>query len=199
MAVRGKRRTMWAMTAAMVLLVACGPGQICESDTDRMAREQDQLRMLEQLRLSQQALSATPTAAASATAATSAAPKAPATAAAAGPYSGTIKLGFDHPPFAPGNANLGGASAGIVCGKVTGAPAGGIIFIDVTGGTGAPPSVNGPIGHDGAFILPFPINSYGPMEAKVSGVRTGAGATLSGSIAPAKLEVGGGADVACTP
>jgi len=189
------------MTAAMVLLVACGPGQICESDADRIAREQDQMRMLEQLRRNEQALAsataaATATAAASATAATSAAPNT--TAAAAGSYSGTIKLGFDHPPFGPGNANLGGASAGIVCGKVTGAPPGGII-IDVTGGTGAPPSVNGPIGPDGAFILPFPINSYGPMEAKVSGVRTGAGTTLTGSIAPAKLEVGGGDDVACTP
>ncbi|MGE3856479.1 MAG: hypothetical protein AB7G21_05940 [Dehalococcoidia bacterium] len=214
---RSKRTWMWAAVLLASLLVACGPGQFCESDEDAIRRQQEQERTLEQIRQQQAALAAsaatsTPTAApakaggagASATAAAGT-PKAAgtststATPAAASPYGGKIGLGFDHPPFAAGNGNLGGASAGIVCGALTGVAAGSTVTVNLSGGTGAPATVTGPVTGDGAFMIPFPINSYGPMNASIGGIKTAAGAALTGTVPPASLAVGGGPDVACTP
>lgn len=48
-------------------------------------------------------------------------------------------------------------------------------------------------------MLPFPIQLFGPMNAAVGGVKTAAGAALTGTIPAAALPVAGGADVACAP
>ncbi len=189
---RGKRRLLFAATTLAALLVACGPGDICESDSDKNAR-------LQQERMMREAMMRTPTPTATATAAPASAATAAAPTAAATPvpFGGKIALGFDHPPFATGNAGLGGNSAGIVCGLLTNVPAGSIITINLTGGTGAPASVNSPVAGDGTFTVPFPIMSFGPMSAVVGGVKTAAGAAVPGSVPPAALAVVGGADVAC--
>jgi len=187
--------------ALAALLVACGPGGACESD-----REQADAARLQQFQQTLRSLqtptpTATPTATATAAAAgtspasTPSAPSVPAATA----YGGKIGLGYDHPPFSGSNGTLGGASAGIVCGALTGVPAGAIVTLNLSGGTGAPASVTGPVGGDGAFSVPFPINSYGPMNAAVGGVKTAAGAALTGSVPAASLAVAGGPDVACTP
>ncbi|MGE3856478.1 MAG: hypothetical protein AB7G21_05935 [Dehalococcoidia bacterium] len=116
-------------------------------------------------------------------------------------FGGTLGLGYDHPPFTAGNDSLGGASAGIVCGSLDAAiPWNGFsVTVAVSGGTGAPATVTGPVGGDGSFVIPFPINSYGPMNATVSAVKDGSGKALKGTVPPASLAVGGGPDVACTP
>lgn len=190
---RSKRGLLFALTAAMALVVACGPGGMCESDADKDARMAQEQRMREAM-LRTPTPTSTPTAAAAATTSTALAATPTPTAA---PFAGKIALGFDHPPFAPGNAGLGGESAGIVCGVLTNVPAGSIITINLTGGTGAPASLNTPVAGDGTFTLPFPIMSFGPMNAAVGGVKTAAGAAVSGSVPPAALAVVGGADVAC--
>ena len=94
--------------------------------------------------------------------------------------------------------NVGGNSVGIVCGALTGVPGGSVVTINRTGGTGAPASVNGPVGSDGTFLVPFPIMSFGPMNATLGSVKTAAGAALTGSVPPAApLQVAAGPDVAC--
>lgn len=180
--VRNRRGLLFALTMAMALLVACGPGQLCERSEDR------------EMRL---APTTTPTATATPTAAP--ATSTPSASATPAMFGDSIGLGFDHPPFLAGNAGLGGDSAGIVCGVLTNVPAGSIITITLTGGTGAPPSVNGPVAAGGAFTLPFPITSFGPMNAAVGGIRSAAGATLAGTVPPVSLPVAAGADVPCTP
>lgn len=189
----GKRALLIGVTTLAALLMACGPGQICESDTDKDLRLQQEQMMREAL-MRTPPPTPTPTSTATVAAATAAAAAASATPA---PFEGKIALGLDHPPFGPGNAGLGGSSAGIVCGLLLNVPAGSIITINLTGGTGAPASVNSPIAGDGSFSLPFPIQSFGPMNATVGGVKTAAGAALIGMIPPAALTVAGGADVAC--
>lgn len=187
------RMLLFIATIAMALLVACGPGGMCESDRDRDERER-----VEMMRMQAIAKAASPTPTASAAASTPAASATPAASSTPAPFGGKIALGFDHPPFAPANANVGGNSVGIVCGVLTGVPSGSIITINLTGGTGAPATVNGPVGGDGAFMLPFPITSYGPMNATLGAVKTAAGAALTGSVPPATpLQVAAGADVAC--
>ena len=221
-------RKLWLFVgvALMAVITACGPGGACESDVDREARLQNERYIADQMSRLGAAAAAQK---ASATATAPAAPKATGTtapaaaakasgatapAAAATPidfgtpsptatpstYGGSIGLGFDHPPFGPGNGNLGGASAGIVCGSLTGlAGSGFTVTVNLSGGTGAPASVTGPIGGDGKFSIPFAINSYGPMNASIGGIKAAAGAAPQGSVAPASLEVGGGPDVACSP
>lgn len=189
---RGKRRLLLAATTLAALLVACGPGDICESDSDKNARMQQE-RMMRESMMRTPPPTSTPTAA-TAAAATSTPPAGTPTPA---PFGGKIALGFDHPQFSSGNAGLGGNSAGIVCGALTNVPAGSIITINLTGGTGAPASVNSPVAGDGTFVLPFPIMSFGPMNATVGGVKTAAGAAVPGSVTPAALAVAGGPDVAC--
>lgn len=192
---RPRKRLLLAMAVGgAALLVACGPGGICESDEDRARRvlmEQQTAALL------QATPTPTPTSTAAAAKATTAAASTPAASATAAAFAGKIALGFDHPPFEAANANLGGNSAGIVCGLLTGVPGGSIVTINLTGGTGAPASVNGPVGPDGTFIVPFPIRSYGPMNAAIGGVKTAAGAALTGSVPPAALPVAAGPDVAC--
>ena len=185
---RGRRGLLFALTTAMALLVACGPGEMCESDRDQSLREQ-----------AAKARATTPTPTGTPTSTVAAATSTPAASATAALFGGSIGLGFDHPPLATGNAGLGGNSAGIVCGVLTNVPAGSIITITLTGGTGAPPSVNGPVAAGGAFTLPFPITSFGPMNAAVGGIRTAAGGTLAGTVPPVSLPVAAGADVPCTP
>ena len=189
---RGKRGALFALTVVMALLVACGPGEICESDSDKSSREYSQQMMREAMAKAAASPAATATATATASATATA-------TAATSPFGGKVALGFDHPPFAAGNANVGGNSVGIVCGNVTGAPGGSIITINLTGGTAAPASVRGPIGADGIFLIPFPIMSFGPMNAAVGGIAGPTGTALSGSIPPASLPVAGGPDVACNP
>lgn len=192
----GRRGLFFALTAVMALVVGCSAGGICESDSDRNQRESTERLMRESIaKMSAPSATSTstpmPTSTSTAVAATTAAP------AATGPFGGKIALGFDHPPFATGNANLGGASAGIVCGVLTSVPGGSTVTITLSGGTGAPSSINAPVGGEGAFLVPFPINSYGALNAAVGGVKTAAGAALTGTVAPATLPVAGGADVAC--
>lgn len=187
-----KRGLLLMAVAAMALMVACGPGGLCEPDAERLRREEQERQIQAALR-STPTPTATPTATAAAT--SSAAPAASATPA---PFAGKIALGFDHPPFAPGNGSVGGNSVGIVCGVLTGVPGGAIVTINLTGGTGAPATVNGPLGADGGFTLPFPITSYGPLNATLGGVKTSAGAALTGSVPPAApLQVAAGPDVPC--
>ncbi len=191
--IRGRRGALLALVVLVALLVACGPGGVCESAADRDVREK-------QARSLAEATQTTPTA--SATPATTATSEvAPVATAAASPtpstFTGRIGIGYDHPPFAPGSAGVGGASVGLVCGAVTGAPAGSTIVINLTGGTGAPATVRGPLGADGGFTLPFPITSFGPITAAVGSVTTSAGAALVGSVTPVSSMVAAGGDLAC--
>ena len=188
----GKRRLLLAATTLAALLMACGPGQMCESDRDIDER-------LQRERISRETMMRTPPPTSTPTPATAAAATAtpPAGTPTPAPFGGKIALGFDHPPFSTGNAGLGGNSVGIVCGVLTNVPAGSIITINLTGGTGAPASVNSPVAGDGTFVLPFPIMSFGPMNATIGGVKTAAGAAVPGSVTPAALAVAGGPDVAC--
>ena len=80
---------------------------------------------------------------------------------------------------------------------LTSVPGGSTVTITLNGGTGAPASINAPVGGDGSFLVPFPINSYGALNALVGGVKTAAGAALTGTVPPAALPVAAGADVAC--
>lgn len=194
---RGKRGALFAITVAMALLVACGPGEICENESDKTSRELSQQMMRDAAAKAVASPAATSAATAAATATGTAAPVA--TAATVAAFGGKVALGFDHPPFAAPNANVGGNSVGIVCGNVTGAPGGSIITINLTGGTAAPASVKGPIGGDGTFLIPFPIMSFGPLNAAVGGIAGPTGTALTGSIPPASLPVAGGPDVACMP
>lgn len=192
--IRGRRGVLLALTVLVALLVACGPGGVCESDLDRGLREQQSRAVLE-------AAKATP-AASPTTTATPTPEVAPVAAVTASPtpsaFSGRIGIGYDHPPFGLGNAAVGGASVGLVCGAITGAPPGSTIAINLTGGTGAPATVRGPLGSDGGFMLPFPITSFGPMTATVGSVTTAAGAALTGSVAPVSGMVSAGADLPCS-
>jgi hypothetical protein len=128
------------------------------------------------------------------TAASSTSAAAASTAAAPTTFSGTATLGVDHPPFLTPYPP-GGKSYVLFCGKLTGAN-GGSMVVNLTGGAGQPASVNGPIGTDGTFSIPIPIQNFGPIAATIATVKSAAGATLTGTIAEQKLTVDD-KDVAC--
>lgn len=115
------------------------------------------------------------------------------------PFGGTVGLGYDHPPYAQQYNVTGGNSIALICGKLTNAPAGSMVAITLSGTTGQPPSVTATVGADGAFTMPFPITQFGSLTGAVAGVKTSAGATLTGSVPPVTLQVAGGLDKPCTP
>ncbi len=140
-----------------------------------------------------------PTVAATATG-TTAAPKASATAAAgtSAPtaISGSIGLGYDHPPFSQ-PWGVGGNSVAFVCGQVAGGPT--ALDVSLSGSTGQPGNIVVPVGPDGRFTAPFPITQYGTLNASVTQVQTSSGPRPVSGIASKPLEVKAGADVACAP
>lgn len=138
----------------------------------------------------------TPTSTPTATVIAASSPMAASTPA---PFSGAIGLGYDHPPYLLQYNVTGGNSIGLVCGKLTNAPAGSVVAVTFTGATGQPPGVNATVGADGAFTMPFPITQFGSLTATVAGVKTSTGAALTGSVPPVSLQVAGGNDKPCTP
>jgi len=137
------------------------------------------------------------------TATATAAPKTGATVAAGGTaagapaaISGTIGLGYDHPPFMQ-PWGVGGNSVAFVCGQVAGGPT--ALEVALSGTTGQPGNLVVPVGPDGKFSAPFPIMQYGTLNASVSQAQTTSGPRPVTGIAAKPLEVKAGADVACAP
>ncbi|MFA7296772.1 MAG: hypothetical protein WC211_06265 [Dehalococcoidia bacterium] len=132
-----------------------------------------------------------------------AAPKTSATAAASGTtastpaaISGTLGIGYDHPPFMQ-PWGVGGNSIAFVCGQVAGGPT--AIEVGLSGTTGQPGNLVVPVGPDGKFSAPFPIMQYGTLNASVTQAQTASGPRPVSGIAAKPLEVKAGADVACAP
>lgn len=133
---------------------------------------------------------------ATATIAATAAPKTTATQAAGQAITGSIGLGYDHPPFMQ-PWGVGGNSVAFVCGSVAGGPT--ALQVDLSGTTGQPGNLLVPVGPDGKFSAPFPITQYGTLNASASQAQTASGPRPVSGIAAKPLEVKAGADVACAP
>ena len=113
--IRSKRVLLFALTAEMVLLMACGPAgnraglSWRNSSVNRFEHKVIEVMMGTPTLVSTPTPTPTPTAAAAA--ATSIGTAATPTPTAA-PFAGKIALGFDHPPFATGTRTSAGRARG---------------------------------------------------------------------------------------
>ena len=111
--IRSKRVLLFALTAEMVLLMACGPaGNRAGLSWRNSSVNRFEHKVIEVMMGTPTLVSTpTPTAAAAAAAATSIGTAATPTPTAA-PFAGKIALGFDHPPFATGTRTSAGRARG---------------------------------------------------------------------------------------
>jgi len=185
-----------ALVTIAALTTACGIADVCFNGSEVALGKKDPPRSEGQIPFATLPPATATTAAATSTATgTAAAPKASATTAAAA-ISGTIGLGYDHPPFMQ-PWGVGGNSVAFVCGQVAGGPT--AIEVGLSGTTGQPGNLVVPVGPDGKFSAPFPIMQYGTLNASVAQAQTASGPRPVTGIAAKPLEVKAGADVACAP
>lgn len=193
-----KKRAVTIMAIVAMALVACQAGPFCR-ETDGSATTDAGFKSSEEVvgktTTPNASATASATASTSATAAASAtSPTATGTAAAGQAVRLRGALGVDHPPFAQ-NYGVGGNRVGMAC--LSGIPSGGTVTLQISGGTGAPPSILGGGGADGTVIIPFPIQQFGIMNATITGLRVN-GQPMNFQADPFSYTVGG-QDLICSP